>query len=228
MPSLDSIKFDTAHFTFLGDEANKRVWNTQDGDGIGLYYFPIPPDIEADIESVAEVRSAYRKSTETSGNGLVECETLLLDECRAIRTIIKAPQQPTGMTYLGSLTFPFRDFSFVIKVQCLERGITGWREATVLDELISSGEIIIDEHTQQGPSPGWAPDANDPAFVSGFTGNRSEEPKYDKQFPTHPLSKARLLLHHIQITVRVADEIRNAPKFLYQQPQTAKPWWKSW
>jgi hypothetical protein len=67
MPSPNSIRFDAAEFTFLGDEDNVRVWHTKDGDGIGLYYFPIPPDIEADIESVAEIRSAYRKLADTSG-----------------------------------------------------------------------------------------------------------------------------------------------------------------
>lgn len=228
MPSLDSIKFDTADFTFLGDEDNERVWHTQDGDGIGLYYFPIPPDIEADIQSVAEVRSHYRKLTDSSGSGLVECDTLLIHGRRTVRTIIKVPQQPTGMTYLGSLTFPFREFSFVIKVQCIERGITGWRESTILAELLESGEIIIDDNTQGGPIPGWESDADDSAFVSGFTGNRSEEEKYDRRFPTHPLSKVRVLLNHIQITARLADEIRNAPDFLYQKAQALKPWWKIW
>jgi hypothetical protein len=228
MPSLDSIKFDAADFTFRGDEDHERVWHTQDGDGIGLYYFPIPPDIEADIESVADVRVNYRRLTDGSSSDLVECDTLLIDGCRAIRTIIRVPQQPTGMTYLGSLTFPFRDFSFVIKVQCLERGVTGWREAVILDELLESGEIRIDEISQAGPIPGWKPDSDDPAFVSRFTGNRSEEEKYDQRFPTHPLSKVRLLLNHIQITARVADEIRSAPKFRYQGPQAPKPWWKIW
>jgi hypothetical protein len=41
----------------------------------------------------------------------------------------------TGVTYLGSLTIPFRDFSFVIKVQCWEEGITGLREALLFDEM---------------------------------------------------------------------------------------------
>lgn len=200
MPSLDSIWFDAAEFTFVGDEGNKRVWHTKDGDGIGLYYFPIPPNIEADIEYVTEVRSAYRKLAHSSGTGLVECDCVLIDKCRAVRTIIRLPQQPTGMTYLGSLTFPFRDFSFVIKVQCLEQGFTGWRETMILDELLGSGEITIDDIKKELPVPGWAPAADDPTFVSGFTGNRSEEERYDKRFPTHPLSRVRPLLSHLQLT----------------------------
>ncbi len=228
MPSLDSIKFDASDFTFVGDEDNVRVWHTRDDDGIGLYYFPIPPDIEADIESVADVCAAYREMTARSGNGLVECETLLIDGCRTIHTIIRVPQDPTGMTYLGSLTFPRRDFSFVIKVQCEERGVTGWRDAMVLDELLRTGEIVVDDNTEPGPIPGWEPDSQDPAFASGFTGNRSEAEKYDTQFPTHPLSRLRKVLRDIKATLRITDEVRNAPGFLYQRPEAPKPWWKIW
>jgi hypothetical protein len=110
MPSLDSINFDATGFTYVGDEDNKRIWRTQDGDGIGLYYFQAPPDLEADIEAVAQIRSFYRKLTARSGHELVECETLLLGGCLVVRTIISVRDQGTGYTYLGSLTFPFPRF----------------------------------------------------------------------------------------------------------------------
>jgi hypothetical protein len=45
------------------------------------------------------------------------------------------------MTYVGSLTIPFLDFSFVIKVQCEEKGATGIREAVLLDRRLESGEM---------------------------------------------------------------------------------------
>jgi len=32
--------------------------------------------------------------------------------------VLKIPRQPHGITYLGSLTIPFAEFSFVIKMQC--------------------------------------------------------------------------------------------------------------
>jgi hypothetical protein len=112
-------------------------------------------------------------------------------------------------------------------VQCEEQGTTGVREAIVLHELLGNGEIIIDQNTKPGPIPGWVPSADDPAFESLFTGNRSQEEKYDTRFPNHPLSRTRVLLRHIRNTICVTDEIRNAPKFLYPM-QAAKPWWKVW
>ena len=38
---------------------------------------------------------------------------------------------------------PFRDCSFVLKIQCEERGVTGVREAVLLDEKLGSGEVHL-------------------------------------------------------------------------------------
>jgi hypothetical protein len=68
-----------------------------------------------------------------------------IDGCRAIKMIVRVPQQPSGVAHLGSLTLPFRDFSFVVKMQCAESGLIGVREAIIFDELLGNGEVRIDE-----------------------------------------------------------------------------------
>ena len=64
--------------------------------------------------------SSYRRSVSQAGLGVIEIDTVLVDGCTAVRTLFKAAQQPTGRTYLGALTFPFRDFSYALKAQCEE------------------------------------------------------------------------------------------------------------
>ena len=59
MLSIESIKFDTTDLSFQGDKGNVRVWHAPSGDGVGLYYFPIKPDILVDIKSITSVRSFY-------------------------------------------------------------------------------------------------------------------------------------------------------------------------
>ena len=131
MRSLDSVTFDTTEFEPREGRDGVRVWHTPAGDGLGLFYFPIPPDIPARIDSIAEIRASYRRKALEAGGAIIEVDRLALDGCPAIRTIIKMPQQPTGMTYIGSFTLPFRDFSYVVKVECPERGVTGFRDAMV-------------------------------------------------------------------------------------------------
>ena len=228
MGNLDSVRFEDEGFSLEGDEGNVRLWYAATGDPVLLYHFPLRPDIEADINSVEDLRAAYRKSLTASGAAMIEVDRLTLDGCDAIRTIIKVPQQPTGMTYLGSITLPFRDFSYVIKVQCEERGVTGWREAEVLGELLGKGEVSLDVAGEGGQIPGWSRDPYDASIEAPLMRNRAEDEKYDARFPEHPLSRLRRVLHHIQSTLRVAEGVKRQPGFEYADEHGGRPWWKLW
>ena len=138
MRPYDDISFDDTGWDLQGEIEGARVWWNSAGDGIGVYYFAIPPDIKADLQSIDGVRKFYRDSIAPDGLGMIEVEILEVDGCPAVRTIFKSPQQPTGMTYLGSITLPFRDFSYVMKVQCRETGMTGVRDAAVLSQMIGA------------------------------------------------------------------------------------------
>ncbi len=172
------------------------------------------------------VRNFYRLAVSNVGLAIIEAETLMIGGCHAIRTIIKVPQQPTGMIYLGSITLPFRDFSFVLKVQCAEQGTTGFREAVVLDRLISSGEVMI---LSDGKIQGWMQDPYDASIEAPLMRNQSEACEYDNQFLDHPLSRARQVLNHVEKTLVIAPEVLSAAPFegrtLANKP---KPWWKQW
>ena len=191
MNPLDLVVFDAAGFEAQAACKGVRVWHSPAGDGVGLYYFSIPPDLDADLEDVEGVRALYRNAISESGSAIIEIETPMIQERRWIRTILKAPQQPTGMTYLGSLTLPFRDCSYVLKVQCLEHGVTGMREAVVLDELIKNGAISV---SKEGQIEGWMADPYDASVRTPLMGNRAEAKEYDARFPAHPLSRARGVL----------------------------------
>ena len=87
-----------------------------------MYFFPVRPDLPANASSLDELAAFYARLHGDSGCKLVEVSVVVAGECSAVRTILSVPQQPSGRTYVGSLTVPFRDFSFVIKCQCGERG----------------------------------------------------------------------------------------------------------
>lgn len=214
MQPLDSITFNAAGFTLQGDKANVRVWHSPAGGGVGLYYFAVPPDILADLTSVDAVRAFYRSQILSAGLGMIEVDTLQVDDCVVIRTILKQPQQPTGMTYLGSLTIPFRDFSYVIKAQFQEYGITGFREAMVLDSLLQSGQMKLDSRNVN-QIEGWAQDPYDATIETPLARNLADDEKYDAQFPDHPLSRVRSILNQIQASLRINNAVKNRPKFVY-------------
>jgi len=175
-----------------------------------LYFFALPPDIDADLRSITAVRNRYRYLATQSGAAIIEVETPEIAGCLTTRIIIKVPQN-LGMTYIGSITLPFRDFSYVLKAQCEERGVTGMRDAVVLNEKMASGEITPD--IENGIRRGWMHDPYDSSLDFGFAMNLSEDKQYDARFPNHPLSRVRRLLDHLQDTLLISDDLTSKPRF---------------
>lgn len=62
-PSLDAVRFDTTGYAFQGEPRPEmlRVWHTPEGDGLGVYFFQVPPDLPAKAESVEELAANYRQ-----------------------------------------------------------------------------------------------------------------------------------------------------------------------
>jgi hypothetical protein len=212
MNPLDLVTFDDVGFESQGDRDNSRTWHTREGDFIGLFYYDLPPDIAADLDSVSAVRDFYRAQVTPGGLGVVEIDTLKLDDCLAVRTIFKAPQKPSGMVYVGAFTLPFRDFSYVVRAQCNEHGMTGVRDSTVFQSMMQSGEVEMDEarHVR-----GWSQDPYDASASAQLMRNRSEDEKYDEQFPDHPLSRLRRILAQIEKSLRISSGVKAKPAFSF-------------
>jgi len=197
---LDTIAFDTRGFVEL-DAADERVWLTPEDDLISLRYFVPSWEFDAELNELDRFRDRYRSVACSSGSAIVEVDIQHLDGHRAIRSILKVPQQPTGMTYLGSLIVLLRQICGMVKVQCAEHGITGLRDTAVFAELMREGQVIFGA---DGPL-NWMSDPYDPAIVAPLARNRSEDMTYDARFPDHPLSRARRNLDRIAATLQFSS-----------------------
>jgi len=200
--SPDSVTFDASRYDFQGDRDGARVWILSEGGGVGLYFFPHKPDLPMRAASVREVRDSY---TARMGRNLqvVECRILPLDGVPSIWLIAKGlDEQTRGAVYLGSLTIPFRDFSFVIKIQCQEQGATGMREALLVDEALQKGTGRV-EGDRFVPS-GWSFD----------------DEQFDDKLPQHPLSRVRRELRHIASSVHIEAKVKDKPRFELPQNDT--------
>lgn len=233
MPNLDSVTFDTAGFQTSYIEERKHAWLNKAGDVINISFVPLPPDIDANLDRPDEVRASYRSKYANTA-GIIELDVLQIDICKSVRLIVKLPHSSGGMAYIGSLTIPFRDFSFVITTQSLERGIAGMRDAVILDALLASGQVNL-ASAESGAMgritswlnrlrgkpvvlysiPGWMQDPYDPTVQTHIMRNLSEDEKYDPQFPDHPLSRVRAMLRQILPSIRLNAELENVPAFTY-------------
>src|SRR3954465_6501604 len=85
MPSLNAVRFDTTGYESRGEPrpGQVRVWFTPDGDGVGLYYFAVPPDLPV-ASSVDELRAFYASGLEKGGGRMVETSVFKFGGCFAV------------------------------------------------------------------------------------------------------------------------------------------------
>lgn len=193
--SLDAVRFDAAGHRPAGEVDGRRVWFTPEGDALALYLFRKPPDLPRSITSSQQLRELYARHL-PEGARVVEAELVTVDGVRSVWTLFRVPRAPDGTTYLASLTLPFAAFSFVLKLQCEEQGVTGTREVAVLVKALKAGEVTADG---AGDVAGdWSAD----------------EAAYDDLFPDHPVSRARRAFARLRATLRIDARVRAEPRFL--------------
>lgn len=196
VPSLDGVSFDAAGYDPRGEPepGRTRVWWTPAGDGLGLFLFPLAPDLPR-VDSVNALREFY--TGRAAPHRIVEVAIVEGGGLPLVMTILKQAQEPSGMTYIGSLTLPFRDFSFVLKVQCVERGTTGMREAVLLARRFAAGDLIGAGGELGLHGRGWNPDSAE----------------FDAEFPDHPVSRLRRIIDQVRGSLRVDPMTARCPRF---------------
>jgi len=189
-------------------ESIKSWVNPEQTISLSINYFSLEPDIPT-LKNIDQLRDFFRKALAAQGYGMVELDILQTFGISMVKGIFKIPQRPFGMTYLASMTIPFENCSFVIKVQAMESGATGMRDTVISQKLLTNNEISI------GPNgfEGWFYDPYDENIKDGLRMNRSEEEQYDSQFPEHPLSRSREILRDVLNKIDFDSALENIPKF---------------
>lgn len=213
MNKIDLITVETERSQPDELDSNKKVFYLNDYDDLSINYFNLTPDITAKNDTDVELQNNYRKVAYESGAAIIEVKKVKLGVFDSIKTIFKFPMQPQGMAYIGSYTIPFKNFSYVIKVQCIEQGTTGIRDNTIFELMIKNGKVKLnpEKHTVEG----WMKDPYDESVHLPLMMNLSESEEFDSQFPEHPLSRMRVFLKHIEETIKIDDSLLNEPKFEY-------------
>jgi hypothetical protein len=213
--SLNAIQFDTKGWKIEQQTTDKVNWQDGKPEVLSLRYFSKPPDIPCDLNQIKRIRDVYRVGFSKAGAGLVSVDAKTLNVAGKtipyLKTIIKRPQSPSGMLYIGTLIFPFADFSYTVTAQAIESGISGMRDSLVADKLMDAPTTKIDENS--GRIIGWAQDPYDANFKGPALRNKSEDEKNDSQCPNHPLSRVRAILDNVIKTVRFDNTVLSSAPF---------------
>ncbi|MEU4803905.1 hypothetical protein [Actinosynnema sp. NPDC023587] len=201
------IAFDT---TGLHPQDPTTWANPVTGDRVSLQYFDLVPDLPAPLEDLARLRHDLAVVYGESGC-LIEAHTLLLGGVPALFQVLKVPipNQPAGQVFVASFTVPRAGSSAVLMTQAVERGTTGVREAVL------AARVGFDRWLMPHP---YAPE------VKGrLPFHAGDDPRFDQEFPDHPLTRVRAWAHHVIRTATVDPRFAALPPFPGPVPATPPP-----
>jgi hypothetical protein len=205
MLAPSDIQLPTDGWSPLAPDQETHLWSNRAGDLLSLDFFPIPPDLPSSVRDIDTLRALYRSKL-GDGGAIVEMDPMEVGGVLSLRGILKFPQHPTGMTYLGAVTLPFRDCSFVLKWQCPEHGMTGARDSTVF-------ALVSPPMSSDGVPIGWRQDPYLPSHKGKCLRNQSDDTRWDAQFPDHPLSRVRSYLARLP-SIRFSERAAHEPPFV--------------
>lgn len=205
------ISFNTFNWQKAGSSKEQIDWICQDLPAkLSINYFALPPDLPVALSELDTLRRYYRELVAQSNGGIIKVETGSFVNYQYIETIMKVPTE-AGMYYIGSITIPFSNCSYVIKIQATEGNITGVRDSAIMGKLLSQGSIEISS-TQE--LTGWFEDPYLKDYQEGTLMNLSEKEEYDIEFPEHPLSLIRGKLMEIKKSITFHKKLAALKPFL--------------
>jgi hypothetical protein len=130
---LDQLTFAEATFSRLPDVDGARRWATSAGDTLALRHYPYPP------------------SRDASACDFVEVDAVVVDrDVIAIHTIRTATPLTAGRVYVATLALPFREFSYLLEVQCADGDPLSRARHTL---AILERTLQLSSHVRSAPRP---------------------------------------------------------------------------
>jgi hypothetical protein len=187
---LDTILFDTFNWERQPDEDGDRVWF---GDGtihivLSEHFFALPPDLPGTdldlLRSTYETWMAEAAEEEDGRTGRV-VEVNVDPKGPIVRMVVRIPL-PDRYGFVGSLTLPLAECSWVVKLQAAEGSMTGLREALAADRALKE------------------------LGLQSFQDLRGNFDPYDRQWddmaPGDPLSAVRHYLDRLEASLQFGSE----------------------
>jgi hypothetical protein len=120
MFTVDKIKLETAGLNLRQSEERKKLWLNGFNDVLELRAFATKPDIPVQLSDRMALLDYYQRAAKSQNAEVLDLAVQPVAGIRAIVLTMCAPAKPKGYTYVSSLALPFRDGSFVLKIQALE------------------------------------------------------------------------------------------------------------
>jgi len=206
-PKVDihSVSFDNLNWELVEKSNYKMVWRSQEFPAaLSLNYFECAPDIPCDLKDIKALRDFYRELVIAKGGGIIQIEVIQVQEKEIVEAILKIPTPSGGKVYFGSYTIPYRDFSYVLKIEAHEDTMAGERDRRIFEQMLNEGKVILSD---QNEILGWMEDPYDKTVQEGICKTFAENEQFDAEFPDHPLSRLRSLMKRIKTSIALSKKL---------------------
>lgn len=175
-----------------GDPANSVAYGIQtQSSRCFLIMYPINNQAAMPYENVGAIIDGIH-NTLTDTQGLVEVDAgITKNNKKYVYSIVKTKLEPSGIQYILTMHIDMKNYTINIQAFFDEIGMTGLRDSSIMNKMISEGEIVLPN------MDGWFKDPYDETYKKGLLMNLSEQLKYDAMFPQHPLSEARSFIKYV-------------------------------
>ena len=210
MASIHSVTFDINNWQLLEVKQYQKRWsNPQYQEILSLTFFPQPPDFKADLSDIDALRQQSEEAIQPYDGEITEISSEVIENVPMLRQIIKVPlnNDGSGRVYIGTYAIPFQKYSYVIKIQCPEIGVTGLRESMATSELMREGKLELGEPNADG-TPSQLPEQ-----IQKLISQTTDDEKFDSLFPNHPLTRLRRHLITFKNSIKLDETLHNAEPF---------------
>lgn len=217
MPNTRHIHLDDAGWELHGRALHTIVWDNSFDDRMTVQFSMHPPDLPVaptgDEQDLEDLRAHFRGAVESSGGGVLSIDVVECGGRRAVQTLFKFPRKPSpGTVYLASLIIPFREFGYIVRIQCPDFETHSERHRTIFAREMARPDVKIDPATAS-PS-GWLEDPYAPTGpVHEFTRSTADKLSFDEEFPDDALTRARRTLARQREALWFDEEVLSAPAF---------------
>ncbi|MEO1418236.1 MAG: hypothetical protein AAFW00_23320 [Bacteroidota bacterium] len=182
LPEKEALSFDTLGWPEIDRQKHRIIWQSEEVPAqLSLNFFPSAPDLPRPLSHTPKLIKFYRKKLTKAQGGILEVKPGEIQGFRAIDTLFKMPMEKGGFIYVSSITIPFVDCSYVVKLQAQEYIHIGKREQLV-EERLEKDNKVPDQ---------WTEDPYDSSVKLGSLRHVGDDVRFDLFFPDHPLSQLR-------------------------------------
>lgn len=184
-------------------------WATPGKEGVTLMIHQHPSEM-TDPNNPKALQDVFRDEAKSYKGGLVEVQTFDSGGVKCGLVTMKFqmktfdPQAPEGYAYQMNAIIPLKHASYVLQVAAAETGVTGIREATVT--VIDMKQRNISDLKTEAAN--FRRDPYDSKYDADALYMISDDRRWDKSFPDHPLTRARQLMDALIKGWKLSDLIK--------------------